>query len=561
VNRFTLSTIPGPPLSIDEASRTAELVIATSAPIGGVSLDCSAGAVNYGPAPVPVLLDHENQTGAMAGRILSIRSEANQLIGVAQFSDAPAADAGWALAQAGCAVSVGALVQPADLVPLDATADRAARWTLREASLVPVGADPACVVRSAEPLSPSPMNTQTATDSAPEIISRAEITRERNILRSAQAANLNTAETQELIDSGKPFDAVVVTILERMAARTPAKTTGAMVALPNNDHTAEGLIQRALEGKLTGDPLWLQLRQFGYGGNAKNGPDLITRAMSTSDLPNLLQASGDRQLAARFLEQQGGVLAAARNRPLNDYRTASTVDLALVGTATKMIEGAEVELGYVTDSGISYKPTRWSRGLKVSHEAMANDDLAGMAEAISELASACLDAEKSELAYLLQGTANGATVSDGTAMFATAHGNNAAGGLTIAGLSAAIAALRGQTTAGGRFIDLQPGTLIVPIAAETTALQLISTNLAAAVTANVQPWTNIKVEVEPRLSGSYCYLVAAGARLPLELGRLTAAPGLLTETEFKTGAYMAKASHSFGVAATEYRAIVRLALS
>ena len=216
-----------------------------------------------------------------------------------------------------------------------------------------------------------------------------------------------------------------------------------------------------------------------------------------------------------------------------------------------MIEGAELELGYVTDSGLSYKPTRWSRGLKISHESMANDDLAGMAEAIAELASACLDSEKSQLAYLLQGTANGAT----------AHNNNAAGGLTITGLSAAIAALRSQTTAGGRFIDLQPGTLIVPVAAETSALQLISTNLAAAVTANVQPWTSIRVEVEPRLSGSYAYLVAAGPRLPLELGRLTAAPGLLTETEFKTGAYMAKAEHSFGVAATEYRAIVRLALS
>ena len=401
-----------------------------------------------------------------------------------------------------------------------------------------------------------------AADSPADLqVSRAALKRETQIRRSCQAAGLTLEQTDAYIEGGQSFDEVAYDIIARKAAATPAATSGAMVALPHSDHTAVGLITRALEGKLTGDPLWLQLRQFGYGAGARNGVDVIQRAMTTSDLPNLLTASGDRVLQARFAELQGGILAAASVRPLNDYRAASTIDLAQVGAATQMIEGAELELGYVTDSGLSYKPTRWSRGLKISHESMANDDLAGMAEAIAELASACLDSEKSQLAYLLQGTANGANVSDGTAMFATAHNNNAAGGLTITGLSAAIAALRSQTTAGGRFIDLQPGTLIVPVAAETSALQLISTNLAAAITTNIQPWTSIRVEVEPRLSGSYAYLVAAGPRLPLELGRLTAAPGLLTETEFKTGAYMAKAEHSFGVAATEYRAIVRLALS
>jgi hypothetical protein len=401
-----------------------------------------------------------------------------------------------------------------------------------------------------------------AADSPADLqLSRAALKRETQIRRSCQAAGLTLEQTDAYIEGGQSFDEVAYDIIARKAAATPAATSGAMVALPHSDHTAVGLITRALEGKLAGDPLWLQLRQFGYGAGARNGVDVIQRAMTTSDLPNLLTASGDRVLQARFAELQGGILAAASVRPLNDYRAASVIDLAEVGAATQMIQGAELELGYVTDSGLSYKPTRWSRGLKISHESMANDDLAGMAEAIAELASACLDSEKSQLAYLLQGTANGATVSDGSAMFASPHNNNAAGGLTITGLSAAIAALRSQTTAGGRFIDLQPGTLIVPVAAETSALQLISTNLAAAVTANVQPWTSIRVEVEPRLSGSYAYLVAAGPRLPLELGRLTAAPGLLTETEFKTGAFNAKAEHSFGVAATEYRAIVRLALS
>ena len=148
MNQFTVSTLPGPPISVDESTRSCELVVATSAAIGGISLRVAPDAIQFGPAPVPVLMDHQNATAAMCGRITAIRTAGDQVIGTAVFADAPAADAGWALAQAGCAVSVGALVQPDDLAPLDATADRAARWTLREVSLVPVGADPACVVRS-----------------------------------------------------------------------------------------------------------------------------------------------------------------------------------------------------------------------------------------------------------------------------------------------------------------------------------------------------------------------------------------------------------------------------
>jgi hypothetical protein len=326
-----------------------------------------------------------------------------------------------------------------------------------------------------------------ATDSAPEIISRAEITRERNILRSAQAAGLNAAETQALVDGGQPYESVVMEILRRLADRTPAKTTGAITPLHTADDTAEKIVQRALEGKLTGLPLWQQLQAHGYGKGARSPVDVMRAGLSTSDLPNLLQLAGDRVLLARFSEFKGGVMAAASVRQLTDYRSATSIDVGLVGAAQKMGEGQELELAYINDSAVTYKPSRWARGLKVSPESMVNDDLQGLQQAISELALSCLDAEKSALVDLLQGSTNGATCADGAALFATAHANNAAGGLTIAGLSAAIQALRSQTTVGGRYVDLQPGTLLVPVAAETSALQLVSTNLAPALAANVQP--------------------------------------------------------------------------
>ena len=101
-----LQPLAGAPSSADEAARTVEMVAASQTPVSGLVLRCRAGAVEVGPAVVPVLLNHSNNTAEMAGRLLGFRFEQGQLIVTAQFTDAPAAEAGWQLARAGCAVSV-----------------------------------------------------------------------------------------------------------------------------------------------------------------------------------------------------------------------------------------------------------------------------------------------------------------------------------------------------------------------------------------------------------------------------------------------------------------------
>jgi hypothetical protein len=47
----------------------------------------------------------------------------------------------------------------------------------------------------------------------------------------------------------------------------------------------------------------------------------------------------------------------------------------------------------------------------------------------------------------------------------------------------------------------------------------------------------------------------------LELGRLSQGPSLATQQDFASGYWLAKAEHSFGCTVSEYRSIVRLALS
>ncbi len=332
-------------------------------------------------------------------------------------------------------------------------------------------------------------------------------------------------------------------------------------------------VMRAMDGERLAEPLWLQLRREGVPGS--NAADvfrawlqgrrdpLIQRGMhSTSDAPALLLSAGDRLLQQQFAMAAGGVLAAAMIRPLADYRPASIIDVGKVGGAKKISEGGEIKFSTIEESAQTLKPYRWGDGLSVTPEALANDDLGGLRQAIGELGAAAMDAERTELVYLLEGTANGGTCADGQALFHANHKNAvAAGPLGIDKLGEAVALLRAQKTVGGRHIDQQPGVILCGVGAELTIRQLLSAAVVPNTPANVNPWADLSVEVDPRIGDSYAYLVSAGPRLPLQLGRLYPAPQVTDEVQFSTGAYRVKAEHAFGVAVAEFRSIVRMKLS
>jgi len=103
--------------------------------------------------------------------------------------------------------------------------------------------------------------------------------------------------------------------------------------------------------------------------------------------------------------------------------------------------------------------------------------------------------------------------------------------------------------------------ILCGLAAELTVRQLLSDTLTANAPENVNPFRDLTVEVDPRIGDTYLYLISAGPRKPLELGRLYAAPVISDEVEFNTGAYKVKAEHAFGVAVSEFRAIVRMKLA
>ncbi|MEN9767013.1 MAG: hypothetical protein RLZZ32_973 [Cyanobacteriota bacterium] len=582
VQRMAASTRPA---TANDAQRTVELVISTARDVGdGVILSLDRMPA-FGPAPVPVLLSHQNAAREMAGRITDLRIEAGELIGLAQFTDAPAADAGWQLARSGVAVSVGATFRPADLQPGPGGIDVAASWRLREVSLVPVGADPIARTRSAAPL-PAPstastsMNDQTtqaveAQDTATIKAERAQQKLELTIRRAAQQAGLSVDETQDIVDThrGRTETEALTAVVRSLRLRTEAAAPvyaghPARVNIEPRQSELEESLSRALSGKALDRPLVQTLRDAGYTG--RSAADVVRAAFtgqrpeswlqrgfhSTSDAKDLLLSTGDRRLQERFSEPPRGILSLARIRELADFREASILDVGLVGAASKIEEGGEIPFKSLADSAGSYKPNRHGLGLAFTFEAMANDDLGGLDAVLLEASATMLEAEANALVALLTTGANGANAPDGQALFVAGHNNSHAAAMTIDGLGAAVRKLREQTSIGGRRLYLNPATVLVGPELETKAAQLLTETWAANTATEANPW-RLNMVVEPSLTGQTWYLFADGPRRAFELGRVSGGPRMLQEEDFSTSGMRMKVEHSFGVAVADHRVIVR----
>jgi ATP-dependent protease ClpP protease subunit len=417
------------------------------------------------------------------------------------------------------------------------------------------------------------LNVEAAADGE---LSKAEANRQLSITRAAATAGLSAAETQSIIDTTKSTQEGLMAVVSAHASVVEGRAGAAghparQYASPNNNQPAgvEGMIHAALRGEKVNEPIWLALRAagLGHGNDAQSvwrsalaGDTRWTAraSMSTSDLPNLLQSAGNRRLMERFQVADAGIRLAASVRRLVDFRAASVLDAGMVGTAKVIKEGGQINFGAVDEAAASYKPSRYGLGLSFSVEALANDDLSALDESIAQLADAMIDAENVALVDLLEGAANGRNAPDGTALFAAAHGNTVtAGPVTIATVGTAVQKLREQKALGGRYIAQAPVAILCGTAIETTVRQLLSTAVNAAQASNVNPWANLEIAVEPRLSGSYVYILGSG-RKALELGRLTEGPELTTERQFETSAFRAKSEHVFGSIVASHSSIVRI---
>jgi len=171
-------------------------------------------------------------------------------------------------------------------------------------------------------------------------------------------------------------------------------------------------------------------------------------------------------------------------------------------------------------------------------------DVQGFATLLRKFAQAAARREADELAAILLAP----NLVDGSALFHVDRSSLVDKKLTVAGLGVAVEALRLQKEEDGGLILQEPANLVVPVALEMTARQLVA-SFVANTADTVQPY-RLGVVVEPRLdvaSKSAWYLVA-GNQSALEYGYLDGTQGVqITQREgFEIDGLEVKARLDFG---------------
>jgi hypothetical protein len=475
---------------------------------------------------------------------------------------------------------------------------KASSWAIGHLALVVEPADLAAITRSqsTNPKTMTSDNSTTApaieapeTDDEPQF-SRAELKRQRDIVRTVSEAKLDPELAEELIRSGLPLKEATREILralrikseggDRTAPDAPLIRAGyqwaadTMPSTRNEGEPAEPLaraLHRAMRGLSLDRSLADELKAAGYAGRsseelARNAfalgkrNQLLRGFHSTSDAKELLMETGDRLLQERHQEAPRGILELARPRTLSDFREVSTIDAGLVSGAVQLNEGAEIKYGSLNSEAGKYKPTRYGLGLAFTFEALAGDDLGGIAQVLDEVSATMLEAEAARLGELLHGPGGlGGVCPDGKALFHADHNNklSSPGTLSVQGLGEMVELLRKQTSVGGRKIWLQPGYVLVGPDLETTALQLFAESWSATAPDDTNPWKNLRLIVDPTVEEGYFYLAASGSRKPFELGRVDGLPTMKQEEDFNTSGMKMKVEHAFNAACIDHRVIVR----
>ncbi|WP_406736446.1 prohead protease/major capsid protein fusion protein [Thioclava sp. GXIMD4215] len=443
----------------------------------------------------------------------------------------------------------------------------ATKWTPIEVSVVPVPADAGAHFRNGETDMP-----ETQTETAP--LTRAAInTQIRSI---ASTAGLNGAWADAQIDAEADLDAVRQAAFEAMqqrGAEQTTRTTRAAILFDNTDPTViaaragEALFARSHPEHQLSD----QAREYAHMNFTDLARDclrrsavsttglasetILTRALhSTSDFPLILGDAVNRELRRSYSEAPSGIRQLARQSTAKDFRAKHSLALGDFSALQKVNEAGEFKYGSIGESGESYSLDTFGVIFGISRQAMVNDDLGAFTAMPNKLG---VSARAFEADFLFNMVKSNPLMSDGNAVFDAAHGNLAttADWPNITALSAMRLAMRKQKSAGGLLINATPRYLLVGPELETVAEQLL-TQIAATRIEDVNPFGNLSLIVEPRMTGVEWYLAADPATIDgLEYAYLEGAPGPQMDTQvgFEVDGIKIKIRLDFGAGWLDHR--------
>ena len=558
------------PRSFNADARTIEAVIASATPVprqdargpfheildpAGLDIAGSRGAS---------VLDSHDRSGldAVLGTLDDIRIEGDQVIGTIRFSSRPEIDPIVADVRSGVIqhLSVGYEVSEwrEGTGGGGIRTRTAVRWRIREASFVSVAADRTARTRTA------PVRTTN-----------------RQIRDLAYRAGVTPEAVDDWIDRGLTMDAVRMEVLDHMIRRgtVAIRTAHNSMTLDNPKifiraagealhlRTTPGFTPsgeaRQFVGMRIPDIARECLTRRGETVMGLAAPELVTRALhTTSDFPLILADTVGRTLRASYIAAPSGVRALARQTTAADFRTKHRLMLDSTGLSLEKVnEAGEFKSGTIAEGEETYKVDTFGRIIGISRQALVNDDLGAFSDLARRLGQAAAAFEAQFLVDLLVSNSGlGPVMKDTVKLFDALHGNvntatGAAPGDTT--LIEARLAMRKQTGLGGGLIDVTPWSVLVPSDLETATEKLLAT-IQPTATDDVNPWTALRLFIEPRLTNPKRWYVIANPRIAdgLEYAYLAGSEGPQIETQlgFRVDGVELKVRLDYGAGFVDHRA-------
>lgn len=394
------------------------------------------------------------------------------------------------------------------------------KGTLKEVSIVALGADGATTVNIAAAYSGiENMETTTTTDDpvaierqrtsdildicagkhpdvqakaikdgwAPDRV-RTEVLAE---IRASRASTPGIAGGKVATDA-KPRDLLAAAALMHLGRESLAeKSYGERVAQQARDlrcTSVIGLCERALT---------LEHRDIPSDRN-----EMIRAALSTLSLPTALGDSANKILLSAYTESPATWRAFANVKSANDFKDHTAIRPSAMDALTQVAKGGELKHTTITEGTYTYSVDTFGRMISLDRRDIVNDDLG----VFNENGAAFGRSAARSVSDLVYST----IMANGGSFFSVGNANLDSGGssvLAFDALSTAIAAVIAQRDGNGNDLDIVPKTLVVPPELTQTAKTLLDSDYIQQINTAGGPTGNplkgsLSLVTEPRLSNT-----------------------------------------------------------
>jgi hypothetical protein len=263
------------------------------------------------------------------------------------------------------------------------------------------------------------------------------------------------------------------------------------------------------------------LRERGDWGSNQAPAAILKRAMSSSDLPDLLSNLANKAMVIGIENNATTHDIFCTFREVSDFKIQSRLALSAFESLELTPELSEVKYSGLTDSKESYQIATYQRAIKFSRQMLINDDLSALIDMPQRMGGAAKRKESDLVYNILTGSH---VMADDAELFTQGRGNLIDNLLDAAGLAAAVSVLRKAKDIGGvGYLGLRPQWLLVGPDQEMTALELLAklnNPVANATAIPSSDFAKIVLIVEPRIESDKIWFLLGVGMERIEIGHL-----------------------------------------